>query len=198
MKRTIITISREHCTGGLDIARKVAENMGIPFYDKELITMAAKESGLSEESIAAVEKRHSTSLLYSLYTMGGELPLNDQVFLIQSRIITDIASKGPCVIVGRCADYVLDEFPNCLRVFVMAPLEERVRRAREEYHVETVHMENYVTRQDRYRASYYNHFVGKKWGDMGNYDLCINSHIGIENAVQAIKTAALAMEGDLR
>ena len=95
---------------------------------------------------------------------------------------------------GRCSDYILDEFPNCLRVFVMAPLEERARRAREEYGVESVHIENYVTRQDRYRASYYNHFVGKKWGDMNNYDLCINSRIGIEESVKAIQAAALAMD----
>ena len=104
MKRNIITISREHCTGGLDIARKVAQDLNIPFYDKELITMAAKESGLSEESIAAVEKRHSASLLYSLYTMGGDLPLNDQVYIIQSHIVSQLAEKGHCVIVCRCAD----------------------------------------------------------------------------------------------
>ena len=117
MKRNIITISREHCTGGLDIARKVAQDLTIPFYDKELITMAAKESGLSEESIAAVEKRHSASLLYSLYTMGGDLPLNDQVYIIQSHIVSQLAEKGPCVIVGRCADYVLRDRPDVLKVF---------------------------------------------------------------------------------
>ena len=104
MKRRIITISREHCTGGLNIARRVAQELNIPFYDKELITMAARESGLSEESVAAVERRHTTSLLYNLYTMGSELPLNDQVYIIQARIIEDLAKQGPCVIVGRCAD----------------------------------------------------------------------------------------------
>ena len=83
---------------------------------------------------------------------------------------------------GRCSDYNSGQVPHCLRVFVTAPLEERSRRAREEYGVESVHIENYVTRQDRYRASYYNHFVGKKWGDMNNYDLCINSRIGIEES----------------
>lgn len=198
MKRVVISISRQYGSGGRIIARRLSEELNIPYYDKEIIEKVAQQTGLTEHYIRQTESRPTGSFIFDLYNMTQTLPLPDQVFIAQSKVIKEAAQKGPCVILGRCADYVLDEFPNCLRVFVMAPLEERVRRAREEYHVETVHMENYVTRQDRYRASYYNHFVGKKWGDMGNYDLCINSHIGIENAVQAIKTAALAMEGDLR
>ena len=198
MKRVVISVSRQYGSGGRIIARRLSEELNIPYYDKEIIEKAAQQTGLTENYIRQTESRPTGSFIFDLYNMTQTLPLPDQVFIAQSKVIKEAAQKGPCVILGRCADYVLDEFPNCLRVFVMAPLEERVRRAREEYHVETVHMENYVTRQDRYRASYYNHFVGKKWGDMGNYDLCINSHIGIENAVQAIKTAALAMEGDLR
>ncbi len=198
MKRVVISVSRQYGSGGRIIARRLSEELNIPYYDKEIIEKVAQQTGLTENYIRQTESRPTGSFIFDLYNMTQTLPLPDQVFIAQSKVIKEAAQKGPCVILGRCADYVLDEFPNCLRVFVMAPLEERVRRAREEYHVETVHMENYVTRQDRYRASYYNHFVGKKWGDMGNYDLCINSHIGIENAVQAIKTAALAMEGDLR
>ena len=198
MKQVVISVSRQYGSGGRIIARRLSEELNIPYYDKEIIEKVAQQTGLTENYIRQTESRPTGSFIFDLYNMTQTLPLPDQVFIAQSKVIKEAAQKGPCVILGRCADYVLDEFPNCLRVFVMAPLEERVRRAREEYHVETVHMENYVTRQDRYRASYYNHFVGKKWGDMGNYDLCINSHIGIENAVQAIKTAALAMEGDLR
>lgn len=198
MKRVVISVSRQYGSGGRIIARRLSEELNIPYYDKEIIEKVAQQTGLTENYIRQTESRPTGSFIFDLYNMTQTLPMPDQVFIAQSKVIKEAAQKGPCVILGRCADYVLDEFPNCLRVFVMAPLEERVRRAREEYHVETVHMENYVTRQDRYRASYYNHFVGKKWGDMGNYDLCINSHIGIENAVQAIKTAALAMEGDLR
>ena len=107
MKYSVITIGREFCTGGLDIAREVARRLGGPMYDKELITLAAKESGLSEQAIAAGEKRPSGSLLYNLYTMGSDLPLSDQVFVVQSQIIRGLADKGPCVIVGRCGDYVL-------------------------------------------------------------------------------------------
>ena len=105
MAKTIITLGREYCTGGRYIAEDVANALGIKLYDKELITMAAKHSGLSEEAVAASEKRHTHSLLYSLYTMGNELPLGDQVFILQSRIIKQLAEEGPCVILGRCGDY---------------------------------------------------------------------------------------------
>ena len=130
MAKTIITLGREYCTGGRYIAEDVANALGIKLYDKELITMAAKHSGLSEEAVAASEKRHTHSLLYSLYTMGNELPLGDQVFILQSRIIKQLAEEGPCVILGRCGDYVLRERKDVLRVFVYAPKEWRhCRRA---------------------------------------------------------------------
>ena len=125
MKYSVITIGREFCTGGLDIARNVAGRLGAPMYDKELITLAAKESGLSEQAIAAGEKRPSGSLLYNLYTMGSDLPLSDQVFVVQSQIIRRLADQGPCVIVGRCGDYVLRNRTDVLRVFLHAPLEFR-------------------------------------------------------------------------
>ena len=127
MAKTIITIGREYCTGGNYIAEDVANALGIKLYDKELITMAAKHSGLSEEAVAASEKRRTHSLLYSLYTMGNELPLGDQVFILQSRIIKQLAEEGPCVILGRCGDYVLRERKDVLRVFIYAPVEWRTR-----------------------------------------------------------------------
>ena len=130
MAKTIITLGREYCTGGRYIAEDVANALGIKLYDKELITMAAKHSGLSEEAVAASEKRHTHSLLYSLYTMGNELPLGDQVFILQSRIIKQLAEEGPCVILGRCGDYVLRERKDVLRVFVYAPKEWRLEYAK--------------------------------------------------------------------
>ena len=130
MAKTIITLSREYCTGGRYIAQSVADALGIKLYDKELITMAARDSGLSEEAVAASEKRHTHSLLYSLYTMGTDLPLSDQVFILQSRIIKKLAEEGPCVILGRCADYVLRERTDVLHVFVHAPVEWRRQYAK--------------------------------------------------------------------
>ena len=107
MSIPVITISREYGSGGRAIGERLAKELGIPFYDKELIFMAAKESGLSEEYIKKTEQMKSTSFLYGLYMGAQQLPMNDQIFLVQSKIIRQVASEGPCVIVGRCADYVL-------------------------------------------------------------------------------------------
>ncbi|MBU3806652.1 MAG: cytidylate kinase-like family protein [Candidatus Fournierella pullistercoris] len=193
MKR-IITISREHCTGGLEIARQVAKELDIPFYDKELIRLAAKESGLSEESIAAVEKRHSTSLLYSLYTMGSELPLNDQVYMIQARIIEDLAHHSPCVIVGRCADYVLRNRSDVLRVFIHAPMEYRKQYAVEHglfaKDAESRIVEMSIAKEDKRRAGYYNYYTQNRWGEARYYDLCLNAQLGQDVCAALIEKAA--------
>ena len=178
MAKTIITIGREYCTGGNYIAEDVANALGIKLYDKELITMAAKHSGLSEEAVAASEKRRTHSLLYSLYTMGNELPLGDQVFILQSRIIKQLAEEGPCVILGRCGDYVLRERKDVLRVFIYAPVEWRRELAK----------------HDRARASYYNYYTENRWGEAKNYDLCLNATLGREACADLIVAAARAMQ----
>ena len=194
MKYSVITIGREFCTGGLDIAREVARRLGGPMYDKELITLAAKESGLSEEAIAASEKRRTGSLLYSLYTMGGELPLSDQVFVLQSQIIRGLADKGPCVIVGRCGDYVLRGRNDVLRVFLHAPLEFRRRRAQAEGAVPADADERtanaLLEKEDRRRAAYYNFYSEYRWGEAGHYDLCLNTALGDEVCADLIMRAA--------
>lgn len=193
-KYGIITIGREYCTGGLDIARAVAGRLGVPIYDKELITLAAKESGLSEEAIAAGEKRPSGSLLYNLYTMGSELPLSDHVFVAQSRVIRQLADKGPCVIVGRCGDYVLRGRADVLRVFLHAPLEFRRRRAAAEGLVPPDADEKAASallqKEDRRRAAYYNFYSEFRWGEAGHYDLCLNAAMGGEVCVDLILRAA--------
>ena len=116
----VITMAREYASGGSEIAQAVADKLGIPLYNKELITLAAKKSGLTEEAIAASENQRSGSLIYSLYMMGNTMPLADQVYILQSNVIKELASQGPCVILGRCGDYVLRERPNVLRTFVYA------------------------------------------------------------------------------
>ncbi|NCE64015.1 cytidylate kinase-like family protein [Pseudoflavonifractor sp. 524-17] len=197
MKHVVISISRQYGSGGRLVAQRLSEVLNIPFYDKEIIQKVSKETGLTEQYIRQMESKPTGSFIFDLYSMTQTMPLPDQVFIAQSRIIKEAAMQGPCVIVGRCSDYVLDEFPSCLRVFVSAPMAERVRRVRETYQVEAVHMENHINRQDRYRASYYSHFAGKKWGDMSNYDLCVNTRIGVEQAVKVIQTAALSLDGEL-
>ena len=194
MKYSVITIGREFCTGGLDIAREVARRLGGPMYDKELITLAAKESGLSEQTIAAGEKRPSGSLLYNLYTMGSDLPLSDQVFVVQSQIIRGLADKGPCVIVGRCGDYVLRGRNDVLRVFLHAPLEFRRRRAQAEGAVPADADERtanaLMEKEDRRRAAYYNFYSEYRWGEAGHYDLCLNTALGDEVCADLILRAA--------
>ena len=126
----VITMAREYASGGSEIAQAVADKLGIPLYNKELITLAAKKSGLTEEAIAASENQRSGSLIYSLYMMGNTMPLADQVYILQSNVIKELAAEGPCVILGRCGDYVLRERPNVLRTFVYAPLETRIQFAK--------------------------------------------------------------------
>ena len=203
MSKCIITLGREFCTGGYVVGRRVAEALGIKMYDKELITLAAKESGLSEEAIAASEKQHTHSLLYSLYTMGNDLPLGDQVFILQSRIIKQLAEQGPCLIVGRCGDYVLRENPNVLRVFIHAPLEWRLEWAKNPNNnpwfggksEEEILKE--INKTDKKRAAYYNYYTQNRWGEAHNYDLTINAALGYDAAVKMILDAAAAKSATL-
>lgn len=194
MERSIITLSREYCTGGRQIAQRVAEQLGIPFYDKELITLAAKESGLSEEAIAASEKRRTGSLLYGLYTMGADLPLSDQVYIIQSRVIQSLAEKGPCVIVGRCADYVLRERPGVLSLFLHAPMEHRKQLGLQAGDLpddaEARALDALIEKEDKRRASYYNYYTEYRWGAAEHYDLCLDVRLGEDTCVDLILRAA--------
>ena len=196
----VITMAREYASGGSEIAQAVADKLGIPLYNKELITLAAKKSGLTEEAIAASEKRHTHSLLYSLYTMGNELPLGDQGFILQSRIIKQLAEEGPCVILGRCGDYVLRERKDVLRVFVYAPKDWRLEYAKTNPLVKAKDekgIKEEVEKTDRNRAAYYNYYTQNRWGDAHNYDLAINAALGRETCVKMILDAAAAKEKTL-
>ena len=191
MAKTIITLSREYCTGGRFIAQDVADALGVKLYDKELITMAARDSGLSEEAVAASEKRHTHSLLYSLYTMGTDLPLSDQVFILQSRIIKKLAEEGPCVILGRCANYLLMDRPNVLRVFIHAPLEARLARVAS-YSLAWSQREvaRHIRVEDHRRAAYYHYYTGEEWRDAAGYDLSLDSEkLGEDGCVEFIRNA---------
>ena len=194
MKHIVITIGREYGSGGRLIAKRLSEEMGITFYDKQLITEVAKKTGFSENFIRDTEhQRPTNSFLYDLYTTVATPSVPDQVFIAQAKVIKAAAARESCVIVGRCADYILREEPHVLKVFVNAPLDQRIKRAREEYGVTEAILESYVIRQDKARASYYNYFATGRWGQSREYDLCVNSRIGIDTAVKVIKAAAQAM-----
>ncbi|MBR1423722.1 MAG: cytidylate kinase-like family protein [Ruminococcus sp.] len=192
--RSIITISREFGSGGREIGKKLADRFGVPFYDKELLEIASKESGIARELFVKNDESYTNSFLYSL-VMGNypvspdgrlnpELPLNHKIFLAQFETIKKLAEKGPCVIVGRCADYVLKDEPNVVNFFVSGNMFEKKRRILERYDIEKNKVEDFIKKTDKRRASYYNYYTDMKWGEARHFDLCINSsRSGIEGAV---------------
>ena len=187
MSIPVITISREYGSGGRAIGERLAKELGIPFYDKELIFMAAKESGLSEEYIKKTEQMKSTSFLYGLYMGAQQLPMNDQIFLVQSKIIRQVASEGPCVIVGRCADFILKDRPDCLHVFIHADNAHRAARIRERYGETKQPMEKRLQEKDSKRKVYYKHYTNRNWGEAGNYDVCLDSGtLGVDKCVDIV------------
>ncbi len=190
MKYSYITIGREYGSGGRMIAQKVAQYLQIPFYDKEFIEMAAKETGLSEDYIQQAEGQKTSSFLYNLSFSSNNLPVGDQVFIAECDVIKQLAQKGPGVFVGRCADYVLREEPDLLRVFIHAPLADRMVRAQAEYGVQSQDIRTYVLRRDKARGAYYNHFTTNVWGKSQNYDLACNSKIGLDLIAELIVQAA--------
>ena len=195
--KTIITIGREYGSGGRIIAQRLSEKLGLPFYDKEVIQGVAQKTGFAENFVRDAERRPTNSFMYDLYFSTHSLSIPDQVFIAQSGVIKDLAEKGGCVIVGRCADYILRERKELLRTFVYAPLDQRVIRARDEYHDKEDNLEGFVVRQDKQRASYYNYFTSIRWGDRKSYDLCVSSALGLDTAVEIIYHAALAREAQL-
>ena len=191
----VITMAREYASGGSEIAQAVADKLGIPLYNKELITLAAKKSGLTEEAIAASENQRSGSLIYSLYMMGNTMPLADQVYILQSNVIKELAAQGPCVILGRCGDYVLRERKDLLSVFIHAPLSFRAQRAQKVYEKTASNIEDFVKKKDKKRAAFYNYFSQNKWGDARHYHLAISSVYGVDFAVEVLKHAAESFPG---
>ncbi|MBS6282257.1 MULTISPECIES: AAA family ATPase [Intestinimonas] len=188
MAHTVITVGREYGSGGRLIAQKAAEALGIPFFDRSIINMAAEETGLSADFIRRTEQQKTSSFLYNLYMSTQSLPVNDQVFIAQSEVIRRVAAEGPCIIVGRCADYVLrnQSGVDALNLFIHAPMEERIRRVREEYKVQAPDLRLYILKQDKNRAAYYEHFTDGQWGKAQNYHLAVSSGLGLETIVRLL------------
>lgn len=198
---TIITIGRQYGSGGHDIGKKLAEELNVPFYDKELLERAAKDSGLCQEIFENHDEKPTNSFLYSLvmdtYSMGysapafAEMPLNHKIFLAQFDTIKSIAKEGPCVIVGRCADYALSEFTNVVNVFLHADMDERIARIARRHDLTNAKAKDLILKTDKRRASYYNYYTSKKWGEAVGYDLCLNTaSLGIEGTIHIIREFA--------
>ena len=201
MEKFIITISREFGSGGRLAGEKLALRLGIPFYDRAIIDMASEKSGLSPDFIEKSEERASNSFLYNLssylysgteidrgaFTTQYEMPVNDKAFFSQASIITDLAQKGNCVIVGRCADYLLRDNPNCIKVFIYGNREDRIKMLIDAYDVPPEEAESRLNKLDKGRAYYYKHYTGENWGQIRSHDLIINSSVtGVNGAVDVI------------
>ncbi|MBQ8555078.1 MAG: cytidylate kinase-like family protein [Clostridia bacterium] len=193
----VITIGRQFGSGGRYVGRLLAEKLGVPFYDKELLSEASKQSGICEEIFEDHDEKPTRSLLFSLVTgmqthgdassFYMDMPLNHKIFMAQFDAIRKIAGDGPCVIVGRCADYVLREDPNAVSVFIKADMKSKIERAVKYYGVEEGKAEDRIRKADKQRASYYNYYATATWGDVNNYDLIVDTGmLGVEGAVDLI------------
>lgn len=202
---TIITIGRQFGSAGKEIGAKLAKEYGIPIYDKELLTRTAQESGFCEELIQSHDERSTNSFLYNLvmdtysfgYNAAGliDMPISQKVFLAQFNAIKKIANEGPCVIVGRCADYALMDYKNCVNVFIHGDMPCKIKRIMEKYNVPEAKAKDMILKKDKQRASYYNYYSSKKWGCSDSYDLSINSSIlGVEGTVAFLKQYITAVE----
>lgn len=196
-EKTVITIGREFGSGGHEIGQKLAADLGIKCYDKELLAIAAKDSGLCEDLFVNHDEKPTNSFLYSLvmdtYSLGYttsyvDMPINHKVFLAQFDAIKKLADSESCVIVGRCADYALENNPYAISVWIKAAMDVRVERIKKIYQLNDAKTADLIQKTDKRRASYYNYYTSKKWGEAKGYDLCLDSgKLGIEGSVELIK-----------
>lgn len=201
----IITIGRECGSGGRHIGQKLAEKLGIKCYDKELLNLAAKKSGLCRELFETHDEKPTSSFLYSLvmdtYSLGYtnsaymDMPINHKIFLAQFDTIKQLATDESCVIIGRCADYALSDFPHVTTVFITADEDVKIKTLMERYQVAESQAKDIMIKTDKRRASYYNYYSSKRWGDSKSYDLCINSSkVGMDGAIRIVKDFAEAKQ----
>ena len=199
MKNLAITIARQYGSGGREIGRRLGELLGIKFYDKELITMAAEKKGVDPDYLHKIDEKATNSLLYTLAigsslfhasSLGTDISLNDKLFIAQTELIREIAGRENAIFVGRCADYILRKHDNCVRLFIYADKEDRIARVIERKDCSRKEAEDLVAKNDKSRMSYYNFYTGKKWGRPENYDLCVNSSLlGVEGTAQMLAKA---------
>ena len=188
MKNRVITISREFGSGGRTIGKKVAEQLGIPCYDSELIQKIAEESGFDAKFVQKAGEYAPGGFLSNLSSRTFGPTNEDYLWKIQYQIISRLAGQGPCVIVGRCADYILRDKADCLRVFIHADAQFRARRIVQEYGERAESPEQRLRDKDKRRAAYHRFYTNMKWGHAQNYDLTLNSGtLGIDKCVEIIR-----------
>ncbi len=196
-KNYVICIGRQPGSGGLVVGEKLAAELNINFYDKELLQLASKESGLGKEFFEQTDEKTNPGIYGNLFGMQGSLVdeinagyylSNETLFTIQSNVIRNLAEKGSCLFVGRCADYVHNQHPRCLSVFITADFSDRIQRIREYQNLTESKAKDYIHKMDKKRANYYNYFSNKSWGFADTYHLSVNSSVlGIDGTVGFIR-----------
>ncbi|MBQ2889954.1 MAG: cytidylate kinase-like family protein [Clostridia bacterium] len=189
MKKVIITIGREFGSGGREIGLKLSEKLGIPFYDKELIVHTAEKTNIEPSVVERYDEQHSfpafsSSNVFDIYQM----PMSDRIYIAQADVIRDIAKQGSCIIVGRCADFILDKDPDCFKVFITAPMKDKIERKRHILEGKSDReIENHIAKIDKKRSKYYTYYTDRTWGKSTTYHLCVDSSVlGIDGTVDLI------------
>ncbi|MDF2511341.1 MAG: hypothetical protein K0S04_1207 [Herbinix sp.] len=199
MEKYVITIARGYGSGGRTIGQMLSEKLGIPYYDRDLLRLASDDSGINQELFAKADEKIKKSLLYRIAknVYKGELippdsedfVSNDNLFNYQAKIIKELAETESCIIIGRCADFVLKDNPNVIRVFVHAPQEDCINTLKEMTGKQEKELEKQITSIDKRRADYYKYYTGRNWEDAKNYDLCLNSsNLGFDKCVEIVKS----------
>jgi cytidylate kinase len=202
-KNLIITVGREYGSGGHDIAKLLSERLELPFYDNELISIAAKESGLGESAFANAEKVATSTFGFALNASGAGreygISMNDRMFLIQSGIIRTIADRESAVIVGRCSNAVLKDYTPTINVFISASMEHRIKTVMERDNLLESDAKRYVLKMDKYRSTYYNFYTtDSRWGERKAYDLCIDrTGLDVESTVDILESYIKAKKANL-
>ena len=205
MQKFVISIGRQLGSGGKEIAEKLAERLHIPIYDKKLLEVAAKESGLDTTAFENADEKESNSMFGNLFSIhgslsgflsGGSCMECDQLFLIQSEAIREIAEKEACIIIGRCAEYVLRDNPNMISIFITADSEERIKRIAKKEMISEEKAKELIEKGDKKRRAYHDYYATTHWGEAQSYHLCVNSSLmGIDNTVDFLHSFIKARFG---
>lgn len=197
-KKLVVTIGRQYGSGGAETGRKLAEALGLNFYDKNILRMNSDESGIKESYFHLADEKAGNRLLYKIISglvpekkepsFGADLISADNLFRFQSEVIRKLAEEEACIMIGRCADYVLEGMEGLVRVFLYADMDEREKRVLERDIYDPKEVKKNIKRIDRERRDYYRYYTGRDWGNLCNYDLIINTgKIGTDGAVEVIK-----------
>lgn len=199
MDRYVITIARQYGSGGRTIGEMLANRLGIHFYDKELMKLASEDSGINERLFNTADEKVKQSVFSKMFKSdkaytgevispeSGGFISDDNLFNYQAKVVKELAEKENCVIVGRCADYVLKDYDHVLSVFIHGPKDFCMQEAAKKINLTGKELERFITKTDKERADYYKYYTGREWTDARNYDLCLDSSkLGFERCVEEI------------